>query len=80
MKRFGDRRPQVARNFRRSNFVAVSINEDSEMHYNVLYSNSKEGVMTLPKRSSSNESLQKDAVLFSVRNSKIQFGSLLHHK
>ena len=80
VKRFGDRRPQVARNFRRSNFVAVSINEDSEMHYNVLYSNSKEGVMTLPKRSSSNESLQKDAVLFSVRNSKIQFGSLLHHK
>jgi|TARA_B110000444_G_scaffold223947_1_gene226820 hypothetical protein len=80
MKRFGDRRPISVRNFRRSNFVAVSINEDSEMHYNVLYSNAKEAVMTLPKRSSSNESLQKDAVLFSARNSKIQFGSFLHHK
>ena len=77
-KRFGERRPSVTRNFKRSNFVAVTISEDSEMHYNVLFNNAKERVYTLPKRSSTNESLQGDAVLFSLKNGKIQFGSFLH--
>lgn len=79
-KRFGDRRPLSTRNFRSSNLVCVSINENSEMHYNILFNNRKERVLTLPKKSASNVQLQRDAVLFSSLNSRIKFGSFLHQK
>jgi hypothetical protein len=39
--------------------------------------NAKEKVLTLPKRSASNERIQGEAVLYSFRKNKVQFGSLL---
>ena len=50
------------------------------MHYNILFNNRKERVLTLPKKSASNVQLQRDAVLFSSLNSRIKFGSFLHQK
>jgi hypothetical protein len=75
-KRFGRRIPSIMRNPVNSNLVAVTITPEAEMTYNVLYNNAKTKVLTLPKRSVSSEFVPGDAVFFSFRRNKIQFGSL----
>jgi len=75
-KRFGVRRPVVMRNARTSNVVAVTITPEAEMLYTVLYNNSKDRVQTLPRRSTSSELVQGEAVFYSYRKNKVQFGSL----
>jgi len=46
------------------------------MLYTVLYNNSKDRVQTLPRRSTSSELVQGEAVFYSYRKNKVQFGSL----
>lgn len=75
-KRFGRRIPSIMRNPVSSNVVAVTITPEAEMTYNVLYNNAKTKVLTLPRRSASSEFVPGDAVFFSYRKNKIQFGSL----
>ncbi len=75
-KRFGRRIPNIMRNPVSSNVVAVTITPEAEMTYNVLYNNAKTKVLTLPRRSASSEFVPGDAVFFSYRKNKIQFGSL----
>lgn len=75
-KRFGTRRPNLMRNPRTSNVVAVTITPEAEMTYTVLYNNGKDKVQTLPRRSASSELIQGEAVFYSYRNNKVQFGSL----
>ena len=76
-KKFGVRRPNIMRNANTSQVVAVTITAEAEMLYTPLYMNAKEKVLTLPKRSASNERIQGEAVLYSFRKNKVQFGSLL---
>jgi hypothetical protein len=75
-ERFGRRIPNIMRNPVSSNVVAVTITPEAEMTYNVLYNNAKTKVLTLPRRSVSSEFVPGDAVFFSYRKNKIQFGSL----
>jgi hypothetical protein len=56
--------------------VAVTITPEAEMLYTVLYNNSKDRVQTLPRRSTSSELVQGEAVFYSYRKNKVQFGSL----